>query len=72
MCTLCQEWQKGNITNKEAFRALGEMLETATDELQKEHLWDLSERILDKDIPTTAPDEQTEEEWWISSHRDEE
>lgn len=54
MCLICTEWQKGNLTAKEAFRNLGEQLNVANeqDDLdQVEHLVELSNKIMDSEVP---------------------
>ena len=51
MCMLCVEWEKGKLTSKEAMQALSEMLNTEEDETKLAHLFELSDKIIDKDIP---------------------
>jgi len=54
MCLICVEWQKGNLTTKEAFRNLGEQLNVANDDEDHEkieHLLELSNKIMDSDLP---------------------
>lgn len=66
MCIICQEWEKQKLTSKEAFRAIGEMM---TPQTQK-HLEELSEKILQKEVPTTESDSQADADWWRHTHAD--
>jgi hypothetical protein len=63
MCLICTEWQKGNLTAKEAFRNLGEQLNVANDEDDHEtveHLLELSNKIMDAEVPYEERDMQSE------------
>ena len=51
MCYLCTEYEKGKLTDKEAMKALGEMLVTEEDQDKKEHLFEVANKILDKENP---------------------
>lgn len=64
MCMLCIEWEKQRITSKEAFKAIGEMM---TPQTQK-HLEELSEKILQKEVPMVDTDKDVEEAFWNSTH----
>jgi hypothetical protein len=50
MCQVCTDWEKGKMTNQEALKALGEMIESdksTNDEVT--HYFDLEDKILDKE-----------------------
>jgi len=47
MCKICSEWQLGKMTDKEAFRAIGETIQDENDD-NRQHLFELSERIVSK------------------------
>lgn len=64
MCILCAQWELEKITSKEAFRAMGEMM---TPENQQ-HLEELSEKILSREIPETDTNKEAEEAFWNSTH----
>lgn len=68
MCMLCLEWQKNNITAKEAFGAINEMLGTANGD-QAKHLMDLSERIISSEVPETHADEELDKTWSDETYR---
>jgi hypothetical protein len=51
MCLLCVEWNKGSMTAQETLKALGEMVEFETDEEKQAHLFELAEKVIDKDSP---------------------
>lgn len=66
MCIICIEWEKQKLTSKEAFRAIGEIMNSQN----QKHLEDLSEKILQKEVPLTETDEEAEKEFWTSTHGD--
>jgi hypothetical protein len=51
MCLLCVQWEKEKMTSKETLSALGEMLDTEEDEKKREHLYDLADRVINKEVP---------------------
>lgn len=70
MCNICSDWEKHKITTEEAMRNIGEALSCSKDKDAKQHLIDLSSRILDKDVPMTDKDEDLENKWWKETHED--
>lgn len=70
MCKICVEWENNRLTNKEAFGAIGEMINTSKDESQVGHLKDLSERILDKELPNVGTNTEVDEAWWEFTHNE--
>jgi hypothetical protein len=58
MCIICIEWEKERMTSREAMRAMGESITSKTDPETLEHLQELSDRILKKEIPTLDEDTQ--------------
>lgn len=56
------------MTSKEAFRAIGEVINTTKDESQIKHLTDLAGRIIEKEIPTTETNDEADQAWWNSTH----
>lgn len=71
MCIICQEWEKQRMTSKEAFRAIGEVLYGEKDPKKVEHLTDLSNRILEKEVPTSESNLDIDQDWWDHTHSDE-
>lgn len=71
MCIICQEWAKQKITSKEAFGAIGEMLHTSKDPEQVKHLRELSDKILESEVPSGTVDNEIDGDWWNSTHEDE-
>lgn len=67
MCNLCVEWEKGKLTAKEAMGAIGELIASGKD---KEHLVELSERILDKEVPISENDDELNKSWYEETHED--
>jgi hypothetical protein len=59
-CYICSEYELGKLTEQEAFRALGEILQTETDEEVRNHLFGLSEKILDNQVDFQDLDEDTD------------
>lgn len=62
MCIICVEINRGSLTVREAFRNLGEMIETAESEEDKDHLWEVSNRLLDLEVPMEDLDKQLNRE----------
>lgn len=66
MCLICVEWNAGRLTNKDAFRNLGESLRAATDQDeydQVDHLLELSNKIMDKEVPFEETDSEVDSLW---------
>lgn len=68
MCAICIEWEKERLTSKEAFKAMGEVIGITEDENVIQHLQDLSEKIIAKEIPPSESNEQVDQDWWDSTH----
>jgi hypothetical protein len=68
MCIICAEWEKGKMTAKEALRAIGETMNS--DPKQIGHLTELSDRIMDQEVPMNNRNEQAEKDFWNSTHRE--
>lgn len=66
MCIICVEWEKQKLTSKEAFRAIGEMMTTQT----QKHLEELSEKILQKEVPMADTNAEADEAFWNSTHQE--
>jgi len=49
MCVVCIDWQKGSLTVKEALRNLGEMASGTEDSDQRQHYFEVVEKILDEE-----------------------
>lgn len=45
MCCVCVDWERGKMTNREALRALGEMIDTNGTYEEQEHYIDMTEKI---------------------------
>lgn len=57
MCVICDNWVNGKITSKEAFKALGELIENNKLSIsESEHYFELSEKILDSEVPVRNSD----------------
>jgi hypothetical protein len=68
---LCIEWQKERLSSKEAFKAIGEMINSTTDQKKIAHLMELSDKILSKEVPDGETDSDIEQDWWNSTHEEE-
>ena len=71
MCQLCVEWERQKLTSREAFSAINEMLETSQDEDYIQHLIDLSEKIIDSEVPSNELDTDEDTLWWNITHPEE-
>jgi hypothetical protein len=67
MCVVCSDWEKGKLTSKEALRNLGEMIATGT-EKEKKHYFEVSEKILDKEVPMNDTDSELDQSWHEETH----
>jgi len=60
MCVVCTDWNKGKMTDKEAFNALGEMINSADIKGKDlEHYLEVSDKILDKEFPVNGNDNES-------------
>lgn len=72
MCIVCVDWQAGKLTNKEALRNLGEMINTT--DLDKEkvaHYFATVDKIMEKELPQSETDDELDGKWWQNTHGDE-
>lgn len=70
MCRICVEWEQGKLTSKEAFRNIGEAINTTDSDNEREHLFGLSERILDKEVAPTETDDEMDQAWHKENYGD--
>lgn len=70
MCNICSDWEKQRLTTEEAMRNIGESLAGAKDEKAKQHLIDLSGRIMDQEVPMPERDEDLEKKWYDDTHEE--
>jgi hypothetical protein len=63
MCLICIDWEAGKLSAKEAFKNIGESLATAATEEERKHLFELSDRLLDKEVPTSEADSEMDSAW---------
>jgi hypothetical protein len=70
MCFVCQEWEKQRLTSDEAMRNIGEILYSSKDQDQVDHLIDLSNRIIDKEVPLKEVDPSLDKQWTDENYGD--
>lgn len=63
MCKICVEWELNKMTSKEAFRAIGEEMLGKLDLKEQRHLEELSDRIMDKEVPFEETDPDLDQKW---------
>lgn len=61
MCIICKDLE--NLTTEEAMRNIGEALISTNDKEKIKHLIDLSDRVMDKDIPMPESNPDLDENW---------
>lgn len=61
MCKICVEWEAGKLTAKEAYRNIGEVVVKSNEEAN--HLFALSDRILEKEMGPSEQDEELNAAW---------
>jgi hypothetical protein len=71
MCNICAEWEKGKLTSKEAFRNIGELINTSDDEKVIEHMISLSGKILDSEVSSGESDDDMDKAWQSETYGDE-
>ena len=57
MCKICVEWEKGKMTSKEALRAAGEIM-YGTNEKNAQHAAEVVEKIMAKEVPSGAQQDE--------------
>lgn len=68
MCVVCKDWELGKLTAKEAFRNLGELINSTEDREERRHLFDLSNQLLDEEVPLNETDEELDAQWHKETH----
>jgi len=69
MCKLCDQWVAGTIKIGPALKKIAKKIESAKNNEEIQHLWKLSDRILEDDTPTDTRNESIDAEWWDSTHK---
>jgi len=69
MCIICKEWETGKLKIGPALKKVAKNLKNAKTDLQKQHLWELSDRILEDDSPTKQINESIDSLWWDATHK---
>lgn len=69
MCIVCIEWQAGKLTNKEALRNLGELVNTDGD-LGNEHILSVVDQIMEKELPSSQADDALDAAWHRETHEE--
>lgn len=64
MCLICDEWNSQKIDSKKAFEEIGKVLSFNKDKKITDHLMDLSDKILNKEVPEFKIDKSLEKQWW--------
>lgn len=58
MCVICTEYQMGKITSREAYRAMAEITLTSPSKAQQDHMLEVSDLILSKEVPSNEADSE--------------
>lgn len=62
MCSICDDWKNNKIDSKQAFERIKDALQNASPKTTG-HLTNLSDTILDKEVPMTETDENADRQW---------
>ena len=62
MCSICDDLKNKKIDSKEAFKRIGDALRSA-DQKTTRHLMNVSDTILDSEVPISERDEVAEGQW---------
>lgn len=66
MCIICKDLD--NLTPEEAMRNIGELLIGTNDKEQIKHLIEVSDKVMDKDIPMKDSDPGLDETWFNETY----
>lgn len=69
MCRICSEYKAKEITAKEAFAKIGDALQKASPKTTA-HLLQLSDAILDSEVPMPKKDGELEKRWQEENQED--
>lgn len=74
MCKVCDQYKEGKIDGKEALKRMSSAIVTELNMEHKgniaKHLLELSEIILNKEVPQGEFNEDLERDWWNHTHED--
>ena len=63
------EWEKGKLTSKEALRNLGEIIDASELEEDRDHYWEVIEKIITKEAPAGSnSDTELDKSWHDENH----
>lgn len=62
MCIICKDLD--NLTAEEAMRNIGELLISTSDKDQIKHLIEVSDKVMDRDVPMNDTDPGLDETWF--------
>ena len=71
MCQICDDWVEGIITTKKALELFGKGIDKAKKRSDTDHLYELMDTILDKEVPVAPVDKEAERFFWEQTHRGE-
>ena len=66
MCLVCVEWQAGKLTSKEALSAVGELINSESED--STHYYEVVEKIMDKEVPFASLDSEIDQRWHDENH----
>lgn len=66
MCIICIELAKGKMTSKEAFKAMGEIINPEN----QEHLEEVADNLLNQEVPMPEVNEEADEAFWNLTHQE--
>jgi len=69
MCIICKEWASSKVKIGPTLKKVAKKLKNAKTEQEKQHLWELSDRILEDDSPTKQINESIDSLWWDATHK---
>jgi hypothetical protein len=72
MCLVCAEWQKGNLTNKEALRNLGEFIRAPREDNGEDnaHYYKVVDDIMEKELGKLEEDADMATSWHKETYGD--
>lgn len=72
MCRVCSEWELGKLTNKEALRNLGELIQAEDRDNGEDngHYYLVVDKIMDDELGESASDDDIDAAWHRETHQD--
>lgn len=69
MCQICKDLKDKKLTSYQAYEALGKMAQGKLTKEQREHILEVSDKILEGEVPVYQVNKEVEEAWHNSMYK---